>query len=157
MAIITQFGVDILRKKMENLRIEMKNVMEEMKDVRDSSLSSEDNTETHEYNQRYDSLQKQYNDLKDVMNNATVIDVTTIPLHKITVGSVVTLVNVDTEQEYTYRLVGSVESDPSNGMISYTSPIGKEMMGLRVDDGFDINVGGKEVEYEIKSIEVKPL
>ena len=157
MTVITQFGVKILRERMESLRTEMKNVMDEMKDVRDSSLSSEDNTETHEYNQRYDSLQKQYTELKNIMSNATVVDVTTIPTDKITVGSVVTLINVDTDQEFIYRLVGSVESDPSNGMISYTSPIGKEMMGLTVDDGFDINIGGKEVEYEIKSIEVKPL
>lgn len=157
MTIITQYGVKILRERMEALRTEMKNVMDEMKEVRDNSLSSEDNTETNEYNQRYDSLQKQYSELKETMENAVVVDVTTIPSDKITVGSVVTLLNVDTDQEVTYRLVGSVESDPSKGMISYTSPIGKEMMGLYVDDGFEINIGGNTIEYEIRSIEVKPL
>ena len=157
MHIITQYGVGILRHRMESLRLEMKAVMEEMKEVRDNSLSTEDNTETNEYNQRYDSLQKQYTDYKDVLTNATVIDVTTIPTDKITVGSVVTLINVDTDQEVTYRLVGSVESDPSNGMISYTSPVGKEMLGLTVDDGFEINIGPNTIEYEVKSIESKPL
>jgi transcription elongation factor GreA len=157
MSIITQFGVEIIRSRMNALRNEMKNVMDEMKEVRESSLSSEDNTETNEYNQRYDSLQKQYTELKETLENSTVVDVTTIPNNMVTVGSVVTLINMDTDQQYVYRLVGSVESDPSNGMISYTSPIGKEMMGLCVDDGFEINIGGKCVEYEIKSIEVKPL
>lgn len=157
MSIITQYGVEIIRKRMGALRTEMKNVMEEMKDVRESSLSTEDNTETHEYNQRYDSLQKQYTELKETFENATVVDVTTIPKDKITVGSVVTLINMDTDQECVYRLVGSVESDPSHGMISYTSPIGKEMMGLYVDDGFELNIGDRTIEYEIKSIEVKPL
>lgn len=157
MSIITQYGVKILRDRMEALRIEMKNVMDEMKEVRESSLSSEDNTETHEYNQRYDSLQKQYTNLKEVMENSVVVDVTTIPSDKITVGSVVTLLNLETDMEVTYRLVGSVESDPSKGMISYTSPIGREMLGLGVDDGFELNLGNNVVEYEIKSIEVKPL
>jgi len=157
MATITQYGVDIIKKRMDELQREMKNVMDEMKEVRDNSLSSEDNTETHEYNQRYDSLQKQYSELKDVLSNANVVDVTTIRTDKVTVGSVVTLKNVDTEQTVVYRLVGSVESDPSKGMISYTSPVGQEMMGLEVDDGFEVTVGPKPIEYEIVSIEAKPL
>lgn len=157
MYVITQYGVGILKKRLDALQEEMKNVMVEMKEVRDNSLSTEDNTETNEYNQRYDSLQKQYSELKDTLTNSTVIDVTTIPTDKVTVGSVVTLMNIDTEQEVVYRLVGSVESDPSNGMISYTSPVGKEMMGLRVDDAFEINIGPNVIEYEIISIEAKPL
>ena len=91
------------------------------------------------------------------MTNATVVDVTTIQTETVTVGSVVTLVNIDTDQKVVYRLVGSVESDPSKGMISYTSPVGKEMMGLRVDDAFEINIGPNTIEYEIASIESKPL
>jgi transcription elongation factor GreA len=157
MTVITQYGVGILKKRMDALQEEMKNVMVEMKEVRDNSLSTEDNTETNEYNQRYDALQKQYSELKDIMSNATVVDVTTIQTDKVTVGSVVTLLNIDTDQEVVYRLVGSVESDPAKGMISYTSPVGKEMMGLRVDDAFEINVGPNTIEYEIVSIEAKPL
>lgn len=157
MSVITQYGVDILRKRMETLRTEMKNVMEEMKEVRDNSLSTEDTTETNEYNQRYDSLQKQYTDMKQIMDNSRVIDVTAIPHDRITVGSVVTMLNVNTDTEITYRIVGSVESDPSRGMISYTSPVGKEMLGLHVDDGFEVSIGGKSTEYEIVSIEVQPL
>ena len=157
MTVITQYGIGILRNRMDALQQEMKNVMIEMKEVRDSSLSTEDNTETNEYNQRYDSLQKQYSEMKEVMTNATVVDVTTIQTETVTVGSVVTLVNIDTDQKVVYRLVGSVESDPSKGMISYTSPVGKEMMWLRVDDAFEINIGPNTIEYEIASIESKPL
>lgn len=157
MTIITQYGVGILKKRMDSLQEEMKKVMLEMKEVRDNSLSTEDNTETNEYNQRYDALQKQYSELKDIMSNATVVDVTTIQTDKVTVGSVVTLLNIDTDQEVVYRVVGSVESDPAKGMISYTSPVGKEMMGLRVNDVFEINVGSNTIEYEIVSIEAKPL
>ena len=124
MTVITQYGIGILRNRMDALQQEMKNVMIEM---------------------------------KEVMTNATVVDVTTIQTETVTVGSVVTLVNIDTDQKVVYRLVGSVESDPSKGMISYTSPVGKEMMGLRVDDAFEINIGPNTIEYEIASIESKPL
>lgn len=157
MSIITQYGVNIIKTRMSDLQQEMNSVMAEMKEVRENSLSSEDNTETNEYSQRYDSLQLLYSQMKQILNDSVVVDVTTIPNDRVTVGSVVTLHNHHTNKEVVYRVVGVIESNPSQGMISYASPIGQEMMGLRINDFFDLNIGDNAIEYEIKNIEVKPL
>lgn len=152
--IITSAGVEIIKQRMDKLREEMQAVMSEMKEVQANSLSSEDNTETHAYNQRYESLELQYGTLQKSLRNATVVDLDTLDRQSVRVGNVVKLLNLDTDKEVTYQIVGSIESDPSNGKISYTSPIGREVMGLCVGDGFELEIGGKINEYEVVDIDI---
>lgn len=152
--IITSNGIEIIKQRMDKLREEMKAVMVEMKEVQDNSLSTEDSSETHAYNQRYESLEMQYSALQKNLSSATVVDRDSLNREVVRVGNVVKLLNIDTDKEVTYQVVGSVESDPANGKISYTSPIGKELMGLRVDDGFELEIMGKINEFEIIDIDI---
>lgn len=68
------------------------------------------------------------------------------------IGMSVTILNTDTDREVTYQILGEYESDPSNGIISHKSPLGKELLGCKVGDYVDLERGNDFIEYEILRI-----
>ena len=68
-------------------------------------------------------------------------------------GATVVLVNTDTEDEVTYRIVGDDEADIKNGLISVNSPIARGLVGKEVDDVVNITTPGGLVEFEIIDVE----
>jgi len=79
-------------------------------------------------------------DIEGRLCNAQVIDVTSIPNHgKVIFGTTVTLLNIDTEVEVTYQIVGDDEADFKTGRISLNSPIARGLIGKEVDSEIEIN------------------
>ena len=64
-----------------------------------------------------------------------------------------TKVNVDNDTEVTYTILGVHDSDPNNGIISFKSPLGAELLGREVDDEIEVN----DTQYEIIKIVAKKL
>ena len=69
----------------------------------------------------------------------------------VAVGTTVTIVNIDTDQEHIYTVLGVHDSDPTNGIISYKSPMGTELLTREVDDEIEVN----GTYYEITKIVAK--
>lgn len=67
-------------------------------------------------------------------------------------GSTVTLLNVDTEEEQTYRIVGDDEANIKENLISVNSPIARGLIGKELDDVVVINTPGGQVEYEVLDV-----
>jgi transcription elongation factor GreA len=83
--------------------------------------------------------------------NAKVLDESQIDESKISVGSIVVLYNVERKKEFTYHIVGSYETDPVNGKISDSSPIGMALLGAK--EGDEVVVAGvREQHLQIKSV-----
>ena len=83
--------------------------------------------------------------------NAVIIDESQIDESKISVGSIVVLHNVERNKEITYHIVGSYETDPANGKISDSSPIGIALIGAR--EGDEVVVNGPRVQHlQIKKV-----
>ena len=69
------------------------------------------------------------------MSNAQVIDVKELPkTGKVVFGATIKLYNLDTDETTSYRIVGNLESDPANGMISIDTPIGSGLIGKSIGD-----------------------
>jgi transcription elongation factor GreA len=75
----------------------------------------------------------------------------------ITVGTTVTILNIDTDVESIYTILGEHDSDPNNGIISFKSPLGAELLQREVDDEVEIRAGNNITNYEIIKIVVKKL
>ena len=85
---------------------------------------------------------------------AQVIDISQIePTGKVIFGTTVTLLNVDTDQAVTYRIVGEDEADVKQGRLSVTSPIARALIGKEEGDEVSITTPGGVVTYEITTVE----
>ena len=88
------------------------------------------------------------------LSNSQVIDVTTLPKSgKVIFGTTVKLLNVDTNEEVTYQIVGDDEADIKIGKISVYSPIARALVGKSIDDVAIVKAPNGDIEYEICSVE----
>ena len=72
---------------------------------------------------------------------------------KIVIGTTVSITNIESEAKFTYTILGVHDSDPNNGIISFKSPMGQELLSREVGDEIEVN----ESYYEITKIVVKKL
>ena len=78
--------------------------------------------------------------------------------HKIVkMGTTVTIMNIETEKEFTYTILGVHDSDPNVGIISFKSPLGAELLSREVGDDVEIRAGNNISNYEIIKIVAKKL
>jgi transcription elongation factor GreA len=105
-----------------------------------------ENAEYHMAKQRQEFVRARLGQLKKRMGELSLINMTNIPRDKIALGSTVVVFDQTKDEEITYQLVTSEESDVSKGMISTTSPIGRAMMGKKVgDEATVVTPSGKRV------------
>lgn len=113
-----------------------------------------ENAEYHAAKEEQGFCEGRIQDIEGRLCNAQIIDVTTIPNHgKVIFGTTVKLLNIDTEVEVTYQIVGDDEADFKTGRISVNSPIARGLIGKEVDTEIDITTPGGVVEYEIISVD----
>ncbi len=93
-------------------------------------------------------------ELEAKLSHAQIIDVASIQNNgKIIFGSTVQLCHVQTGQETTYQIVGEDEADLKKNKISYSSPIGRALIGKEVDDTIVVNTPNGPVEYDIINVD----
>lgn len=98
---------------------------------------------------RQQMVQAQVGSLRKRINELDSIDLSKIPTDKVAYGSIVDLYDPDKDEEITYRLVTPEESDPSGGMISTVSPIGKSLMGREEGDEVRVQTPAGVRKFEI--------
>ena len=86
------------------------------------------------------------------INEVDSIDLSKIPTDRIAYGSTVVLYDMDSDEDVTYRLVTSEESDPENGLISTVSPIGQGLMGKEEGDEVKVKTPKGWRNFEVKSL-----
>lgn len=149
---MTENGYDIVSNKIKKLKSERDETLNEMHTVRDAALSTDDTSEIGQFTQRYQSLNDQISELQKVLTTSEIIDISERSNEKAQFGSIVKLYDVNNEKEMTYQILGTYETDPKNGIISHTSPLGKSLLGLEVDDLCEVELGHDFIEYEIVEI-----
>lgn len=92
-------------------------------------------------------------EIEGQLSNAQIIDVAVIkPNGKIVFGATVDLMNVATEEQVTYQIVGDLEADIKVNKISISSPIARALIGKEEGDVAVVRAPGGEIEYEIVAI-----
>jgi transcription elongation factor GreA len=92
-------------------------------------------------------------ELEDLVARAEVIDVSKLSGEKIKFGATVELVDEDTEETKTYKIVGDQEADVKSGRISISSPIARALIGKEVGDAIEVNAPGGARGYEIVKVQ----
>ena len=86
------------------------------------------------------------------LNEVNSIDVSKLPTDSIAYGSKVILYDLDRDEEVTYKLVTSEESDPEKGLISTVSPIGQSLMGKEEGDEVKVKTPNGWRNFEVKRL-----
>ena len=95
--------------------------------------------------------------LNKMIQNAQVIDPSLHDHKRVSFGSTVTLIDLDSDEEEVYTICGVLESEPENGLISVHSPLAKAMLGKEIGDEFTIKLPNGKKEYEIEDISYKNI
>jgi len=95
--------------------------------------------------------------LNKMIQNSKIINPALHSHTKVSFGSTVSVINIDTDEEETYTLCGVLESEPENGLISIHSPLAKAMIGKEAEEEFRVKLPQGVKEYEIEAIEYKNI
>jgi len=150
---MTTEGHQRLQDELKHLvRVERPIVVQDIAEARSHGDLSE-NAEYDAAKDRQGFVEGRIKELNHKIALAQVIDTSTIKSEKIVFGAKVTLFDIDTEKEVTYQLVGVDEADIKVGKISITSPVGRALVGHKVDEEVNINVPAGVKVYEVTHIE----
>ena len=111
-----------------------------------------ENADYHDAKHEQSLMEGRIRFLEDSLRRAEVIK-EDIATDKVRVGSTVTILDTEYDEEETYRIVGVYQADPSKGFISNESPIGRALLGKKKGAKVKVETPGGEAEFKIKSIE----
>jgi len=141
------------RKKLEE---EIKKLDRELKEELPKALKKalemgdlRENAEYQTAKERQSYVQAQLAALRGRLSKLSMVNLSKIPVGKVSYGSTVVVLDLDSNKETTYKLVTSEESNVAEGLISTTSPIGRSLMGHEEGDEVRIQTPGGVHTYEI--------
>ncbi len=111
-----------------------------------------ENAEYHAAKEKQSFIEGRIQEINGKLALANVIDPSKITQDKVAFGATVTLLDVDSDEEKIYMLVGPEEADVKGGKISIYSPIAKSLIGKREGDEVIVRAPAKTIEYEVLEI-----
>jgi len=131
------------------------NIVRDIEEARAHGDISE-NSEYEDAKERQSLCEGRIAMLENQMASAEIIDVAKLPpSERVVFGTTVTIENVDTDEERTWKIVGENEADVENRQISYKSPIGRALIGKEVGEEVPVQTPGGKQTWEIVGVEYK--
>ena len=150
---MTKEGELALRDELERLKTEDRpRIIQAIAEAREHGDLKE-NAEYHAAREQQGFCEGRIQEIEGKLSNAQIIDITKIPeTDKVIFGVTVTVVNVDTDEEVTYKIVGDDESDVKANKISVNSPIARALIGKEIGDEVVVKAPGGDIFYEIDDV-----
>ena len=149
-------GAEAIKAELDQLKsVERPAVIKAIATAREHGDLKE-NAEYHAAKDQQGFIEGRIKELEAKLSNLQVIDVTTIDAKgKIVFGSTVDLLDLQADKEITYKIVGEDEADIGSGLISYTSPIARALIGKEEGDEISFSAPGGEKHYEVNGVTYK--
>jgi transcription elongation factor GreA len=151
---MTATGVASLRGELDQLKNVLRpQIVSSIAEAREHGDLKE-NAEYHAAREQQGFCEGRIQDIEAKLSNVQIIDVSKLANNgKVIFGTTVTIVNVDTDEEVTYKIVGDDEADIKLNLISVSSPIARGLIGKMVDDEITIKTPGGAIDYEIIKVQ----
>ena len=151
---MTVLGAEKLRSEVQHLKSVVRpRIIREIAEAR-AHGDLRENAEYAAAKEQQGFTEGRIKEIEAKLSEAQVIDVTKIAnTGRVVFGSTVTLINIETDDRVTYRVVGDDEADLKSGTISVSSPLARGMIGKETGDVFRLRSPSGEVEYEIEKVE----
>jgi transcription elongation factor GreA len=149
---MTPQGAQKLREELIRLREERPKISRDIETAREHGDLSE-NAEYHAAKERQGMIEARIKDIEDKLSRAEIIDPSRLSGPKIRFGATVELLNIDTDEEVRYRIVGAEEADLAHGTISISAPLARALIGKEVGDEIRVTLPAGLRKYEITGVE----
>ena len=146
-----QEGYDKLSVELKRLKAERPLIVDAIEEARAHGDLS-DNAEYHAAKERQGQIEASLSDIEDKLSRAQIIDPKEMSGDKVVFGATVTLLDED-EKPIRYQIVGQTEADANVGRISYNSPLGRALIGRKVDDEVEVTVPSGDRYYLVSKVE----
>ena len=144
-------GYERLLADLKALREERPRIVDAIEEARAHGDLSE-NAEYHAAKERQGQVEATIADLEDRLTRAQIVDPASLSGDKIIFGATVTLLD-DDDKPVRYQIVGPYEADAKVGRISYNSPLGKALIGRKVEEEVEVTVPSGDKCYLVRKIE----
>ena len=144
-------GYERITAELKALREERPRIVDAIEEARAHGDLSE-NAEYHAAKERQGQVEASIADLEDKVSRAQIIDPATLSGDKVIFGATVTLLD-DDDKPVRYQIVGPYEADAKLGRISYASPLGRALIGRKVEDEIEVTVPSGDKFYVVDKIE----
>ena len=150
---MTKEGADALQTELNKLKKEDRpRITQAIADAREHGDLKE-NAEYHAAREQQGLVEARISQIEGQLSHAQIIDVTKLnPGGKIVFGATVTVLNIDTDVELTYKIVGNEESDVKANKISVNSPIARALIGKEEGDEVVVQAPSGNIDYEIMEV-----
>ncbi|SFM34446.1 transcription elongation factor GreA [Ectothiorhodospira mobilis] len=150
---LTVRGAELIKAELQRLKSEERpRVIAAIAEAREHGDLKE-NAEYHAAREQQGFIEGRIQELENKLANAQIIDVKTLNAGgKVVFGATVELLDLDTDKEVSYQIVGDDEADIKSGLISVNSPIARALIGKEEGDEITFNAPGGEKHYEIVAV-----
>lgn len=151
---LTKEGREEKEKYLEFLKTTRRQeVIEKLKTAREFGDLSE-NAEYDSARDEQRKLEAEIEKIEETLRVAKIVDSKDVRSDVVGVGTIVKLYDEEFDEEVEYSIVGSLECNPSKGLISNESPIGKSLMGRKVGDVVDVDAPAGTIKMKVLSIRI---
>jgi transcription elongation factor GreA len=150
--VLTYEGLKRLEDELQDLKVvRRKDVAAKIKEARGQGDLSE-NAEYDAAKEEQAEIEARISLLEKMLRNAEVIDEEELDINSISIGSKVTILDMEFDEKIVYLIVGSTEADPIGGRISNESPLGAALLSRKVGDTVTVEAPDGEIMYRILEI-----
>ena len=154
---ITEYGYNKLASELNDLKNNQRPQTVVEIDIARSHGDLKENAEYHAAKEKLAFIEARIAELSDLLSRVQVIDPSKLTHDKIMFGSTVKLEDIDVEEEIVYTIVGAYESNPEHGLISFNSPLAKQLLGKKQGDEVTVKLPMGEQDFEILEVGFKEI
>jgi len=150
--LVTREGLDKIKARLEQIR--KVDRPQNVRDIEEARAHGDlrENAEYHAAKERQGFLEAEMRSLEDKIARARVVETTGQTGDRVVFGSIVEVINVETDEAATYQIVGEDEADAKSGRISYKAPIAKALLGKQLGAEVVFKAPGGDRTYEITAV-----
>jgi transcription elongation factor GreA len=150
---MTVLGAEKLREELHHLKNVARREVSQAIGVARAHGDLRENAEYHAAKEQQAFMEARIRDIEHKLAHAHIVDLSkTTNNGKVVFGCKVTLINLDTDQEVIYQIVGEDEADLKQNKISITSPIARALIGKLEGDSVDVHAPSGIIAYEISAV-----
>ena len=153
---LTVRGAEKLRSELQRLKtVDRPKVIEAIAEAR-AHGDLRENAEYHAAKEQQSFIEGRIAEVEDTLSRAQVIDTASVDAGgRVVFGCTVEILNVETDEELVYQIVGEMEADIKQGLISVTSPVARALIGSEEGDTVVVEAPGGRSEFEIVAVQYR--